>query len=291
MWGWWLARVERPVDSRPWALLRILVSGAIVGDLLRVAWLRLVPVLFGGDFGAQPDDAFVLDAVFGEGAGLVAYGVALGCLSLSALGVATRANIVLGVLAYAQLGHCFPPGDRAIDRVLRSVLLLLLVTNAHRRWALGPWLRKKAPALTTMGWAEDLLRLFLVVVYLSAGLAKLLQQPRWLATEGTPVLYRVMTDPMAAHLDAAWWWDHPAMFRVGGWATIALELGAVLLLTRAGPIWALGGVAMHLGIALTMELGMFSWGMLAVYPVLLWPLVGPLVGPLVVRVTRGGSSA
>ena len=31
------------------------------------------------------------------------------------------------------------------------------------------------------------------------------------------------------------------------------------------------GALMHLGIALTMTLGMFSWGMLALYPILLAP--------------------
>ena len=32
---------------------------------------------------------------------------------------------------------------------------------------------------------------------------------------------------------------------------------------------SIAGASMHLGIALTMDLGMFSWGMLALYPILL----------------------
>jgi hypothetical protein len=181
--------------------------------------------------------------------------------------------MLLGVLAYAQLGHLFPPGDRAIDRVLRCVLLLLLFTNAHRRLSLGNLLRKRAAVLTMPGWADDVLRLFLVIVYMAAGTAKLMQQPHWLGASGRPVLYRVVTDPLAGRLDPEAWESMSALFFVGGWGTIALELSALLLFTRVAPYWALVGATMHVGIAFTMELGMFSWGMLSLYPVLLAPLV------------------
>ena len=281
LWRWWVDRVHRPVDSTPFAWVRILTASALLGDLLRVAQLGMVRTLFvtgeHGGLGAFQDDTFVLDRVLGSQAGLVAYGTTLVCMALTAVGVAVRPAIVVGVLAYAQLGHCFPPGDRAIDRVLRCVLLLLLFTNAHRRLSLGNLLRRLPPLRTTARWAEDLLRWFLVLVYLSAGIAKLMQQPRWLASDGTPVVYRVMTDPLAGQLDAAFWWDHPLLFRVAGWGTIALELGAVLLLTRLAPWWATLGLLMHLGIFFTMKLGMLSWGMLAVYPVLLWPWIQKLM--------------
>jgi hypothetical protein len=265
------------VDTLPFALVRIGASLAIVADLLRVASLGLVPRLFvqgqHGGFGAESDSAYVLDPVFGQTGGLWAYGVSLTCMVLTALGIGTRPAMLLGVLAYAQLGHLFPPGDRAIDRVLRCVLLLLLFTNAHRRLSLGNLLRKRAAVLTMPGWADDVLRLFLVIVYMAAGTAKLMQQPHWLGASGRPVLYRVVTDPLAGRLDPEAWESMSALFFVGGWGTIALELSALLLFTRVAPYWALVGATMHVGIAFTMELGMFSWGMLSLYPVLLAPLV------------------
>jgi hypothetical protein len=68
---------------------------------------------------------------------------------------------------------------------------------------------------------------------------------------------------------AAWPW----LWRIGGWLTIGLELASPLLLTRFRHFWAVGGILMHLGIALTMDLGMFSWGMLSMYLVVLSPWV------------------
>ena len=39
-------------------------------------------------------------------------------------GVAARPALLIGVLAYAQAGHLYAPGDRGIDRILRTVLLI-----------------------------------------------------------------------------------------------------------------------------------------------------------------------
>ena len=75
-----------------------------------------------------------------------------------------------------------------------------------------------------------------------------------------------MVDPLAAHMDPhrmlAWEWP----LRIMGWGTIAFELSVPLIWTRWAPYWALIGVTMHLGIFYTMDLGMFSWGMLSLYP-------------------------
>ncbi|MDP2314581.1 MAG: HTTM domain-containing protein [Pseudomonadota bacterium] len=267
-WARWVRYTSRDMDARPLALVRIFACVAILLDLLQVGRLGLVETLFrpwaAGGLSVVQDDANVLVALSPTWGGPVAYVVTLVCLALVALGVWTRPALVVGLLAYAQLGHLYPPGDRAIDRLLRSALLLVLVSGAHRRFALTGTRQDRVPA-----WPADTIRLLLVLVYLSAGVAKLQQQPGWLAWTGTPVLYRVMGDPLAAHVDpeaAVPFWP---VLRVLGWGTIALECSAPLVFTRFAPYWALGGAAMHLGIALTMDLGMFSWGMLGLYPILL----------------------
>jgi len=277
-WARWVAFTGREMDARPLALVRILACVAILADLLQVGRLGLVSTLFrpaaAGGLSAVQDDAGVLVALSPAWGGPIAYGITLVGLGLAAVGVWTRPALVIGLLAYAQLGHLYPPGDRAIDRILRTVLLVLVASGAHRRYAVtGPRV-DRAPA-----WPADTVRLLLVIVYLSAGLAKLQQQPGWLSLVGTPVLYRVMTDPLAAHVDpvsATSWFP---LLRLLGWGTIALELSAPLLFTRFAPLWAIAGVSMHLGIALTMDLGMFSWGMLALYPILFAPLLERRSGP------------
>jgi len=191
-------------------------------------------------------------------------------MALTSAGLWMRPAIIIGVLAYAQLGHLYPPGDRAIDRILRSALLILLFSGADRTIALGRTSNDPIPA-----WPAHMLKYFLVLVYLSAGLAKLIQQPGWLSLTADPPLLRILIDPMAGDLDPLFWAQFPWLFRLGGFATIAFELSSPLLLTRHAHRLAVVGIFMHLGIAATMTLGMFSRGVLAFYPLLLAPFILP----------------
>jgi hypothetical protein len=269
-WARWVAWCGREEDARTQALVRVLAPLMIVLDLGRAWQLGLLETLFrpyaAGGINKIRDSAFVLDLWLSDDvAGLAAVGVTLVSFSLASAGLAARPALIVGVLAYAQVGHLFPPGDRAIDRILRTVLLLWAFGQSHRRWSLSP-----QPALARVpAWPADVARFLMVLIYLSAGVGKLMVEPAWLAWSGTPVLYRVMTDPLAAHLDpvAMQAWFVP--LRVMGWATIALELSAPLILTRWVRWWAIPGAIMHLGIHAAMDLGMFSWGMLSLYP-LLW---------------------
>lgn len=77
-----------------------------------------------------------------------------------------------------------------------------------------------------------------------------------------------VTNPVSGHVDpvagAEWMW----FWRLGGWFTILLELSAPLIFTRLAPYRAVFGLSLHLGIAATMKLGMFSRGVTALYPIL-----------------------
>jgi hypothetical protein len=265
LWSRWVERCDTMVDVRPLVAVRILLAACVAFDLLRVQQLGLTPVLFklGGHGGltAFHDPHLVIHAWWGASAGPIAMGVTLVSMGMVMVGVWTRPAILIGVLAYSQLGHLFPPGDRAVDRIIRTALLMLMFTRAT-----GPWWRIEGRQ--TRGWSVDMLKFFLVMIYLSAGLAKLIQQPGWLSLTAEPPLLRIMTDPMSAHLDPTFWAQYPWLFRLGSWGTIVLELSSVLIFTRWCRHWAVIGAAMHVGIFLTMGLGMFSLGMLSFYPVL-----------------------
>ena len=271
IWRRWTAYCDRQMDPRPLALVRILVPLMIVLDLLRLLQLGLVEVVFrpweAGGLSTFTDSTALIDTWSPEWGGIVAFGLTLVCMVFVGLGRFMRPAIVIGCLAYAQLGHLYPPGDRAIDRILRCTLLFLLFSQADEYWA---WNTKKR-ATRISAWPAQGIRFMLVMIYMAAGISKIAQQPNWLAIDGMPVLYRIMTDPLASNMDPETWaWAFP-LFRIGGWATIFLEVGAFLILTRWCRWWAIGGALMHLGIAATMTLGMFSWGMLALYPLLLSP--------------------
>jgi hypothetical protein len=191
----------------------------------------------------------------------------VGFLSLALLGVVARPALLLGALCHAQLAWLYHTGDRAVDHLLRTVWLVLAFSGSHRALAVGG-----RPHLATVpAWPADFIRYLLVLMYMGAGAAKLIANPRWLALSGTPVLYRIMTNPMAAHLDPHVGAEWAGTLRFFGWGTIALELSAPLLFTRWARWWAVAGAMMHIGIAAFIDIGVFSYGMLALYPLLLWP--------------------
>ena len=265
VWQTWVARCDRPVQAQPLVLTRILLATCVLLDLLRIIQLDLLDVIFklGKDGGltAFHGPQLIIHDWWGPAAGPIALGITVVCMLLVIAGYGTRLAILVGVLAYSQLGHLFPPGDRAVDRVIRTGLLIVMCSGAA-----GPWWKSRET--TIRGWSIDLVRYFLVMIYLSAGLSKLIQQPGWLSLTGAPPLLRILADPLSAHLAPVFWHDWTWLFRLGSWGTIALELSAILLLTRWCRHWAIFGALMHVGIFVTMGLGMFSLGMLSFYPVL-----------------------
>jgi len=274
LWQRWVHYVGQQMDPRPLALVRILVPIAIIVDLLRILQLGLFGDMFTphslGGLSAIQDPHWILSHWLGSSASMVALIVTLVCMALTSAGLWMRPAILLGILAYAQLGHLFPPGDRAIDRILRTGLLILLFSKADQAFSLRRVQSQPIPA-----WPAQLIRYFLVLVYLSSGLAKLIQQPGWLSFSADPPLLRIMIDPMAGDLNPYFWAQFPWLFRLGGFVTIAFELMSPLLLTRHAHKLAAFGVLMHIGIAITMNLGMFSWGMLSFYPLFLAPIFLP----------------
>lgn len=283
-WAWWVARVNRPVDVRPFALARISLALCVLVDQLQMWSVGMSGVAYqlseyGGLGGFHRAQYWFLDA--GPAAAPALWVVWMVCMACVALGVATRPAMLFGVLAYAQLGHLFPTGDRGVDRIVRTVLLLLLFTNAHRCYALGNVLRRRPRLATTPGWAHDLVHLFLVVVYAAAGVAKVANNGWW-KLSGTPMLLRVLADPMAGRIDpdTRVWRSSAPLLRVAGMATVVWEVMSPMFLTRYARWWALFGVAMHLGIAATMKLGMFSYGMLSLY----WIVLAPVLLPAIDRV-------
>ena len=271
-WFAWVSRCAQKTDPMPQALTRVFLGLCVVFDLVRVGQLGLVQDFFrsyeyGGLSQQQFDRMLWITEVSPEWGGLVAWGLCLLCALLVVLGVAVRPSIVVFLVLYAQLGHLYPPGDRAIDRLIRTAMLILLFSGAHRAFRIrGGDSATKIPA-----WPVAMITFVLVLMYMSAGIHKVWVNPQWLAWTGDVPLYRILTDPMSGKVDAVWAADWMGIWRVLGWFTILFEIGSFLLLTRWGRWWALLGLTMHLGLVFTMHLGMFSWAMLAFYPILLGP--------------------
>ena len=80
--------------------------------------------------------------------------------------------MLVGLLGLAQPGH--------LDPLVRTTLLVLLVSGSHHRLSVVRWLQKAIPVRQTAAWPADLLRFWLVLVYLSVGLNKLGAAPVWI---------------------------------------------------------------------------------------------------------------
>ncbi len=286
-WSRWVAAVSAPVDARILGLIRILLAACVVVDLLLAGGLGLVDILWvpyeQGGLSKVQDPSLWVDDFLGESTGVVLYGLSVASMALVALGIGGRPVQLFAILCYAQLGHLYPPGDRGVDRVIRTGLFLLLFSKAHQSLSLGRRLRGKPQVQTVSSAVPWMLRILLANIYLSAGIAKLMTTDAWLQWKAWPVLYRVLSDPMAAKLDPLVADDFMWVWNLGAYFTIALELSAPLLLTRWSKYWAAVGLGLHLGIASMMHLGMFAWGMMSLYPVLMIPWMTALLNRLMPR--------
>jgi hypothetical protein len=260
LWERWVGWTHAPVDARALLWVRRLLPLAVAGDLLDMVWRGawdavLFPAAEGG-LASDPAGWFLLDRLASPGPML--WWVLLLSMVVAMSGRGVRVALVIGLLASAQYGHFYTLGDRGIDRIIRTTMLILICSRVC----------DSPTPQTIRAWAPNLIRWLLVLVYLGAGIGKLSNTMAWWHPAMRPELYTILADPLAGRLDPMFWGQHATPFILGGWATLVFELSAPLIFTRFAPWWALVGMALHLGIAATMYLGMFPFGMLALYPLL-----------------------
>lgn len=108
-------------------------------------------------------------------------------------------------------------------------------------------------------------------LYLSTGLMKALEEPRW--WDGLALQYDLLDrhhagGPLAAALSG-----QPALVRPMAWFTLAFELGflPLMLVRRLQAPTLAAGLLLHLGIGLLMKVGALGEVAVALYPALLHP--------------------
>ncbi|HEX5760741.1 MAG TPA: HTTM domain-containing protein [Thermoanaerobaculia bacterium] len=112
----------------------------------------------------------------------------------------------------------------------------------------------------TAALSRFVLRAHLSIAYLSSGLAKA-AGTQWRDGEA---VWRALMRPSTAPVDFSWLASAPWLPTAMGWSVVAVEIGYVALAwSRRTRPWLLGAVfAMHLGIAMTLGLWIFSAVML-----------------------------
>ncbi len=293
----WIALWDRREPPTALAAVRIAVAVVLLYDYAVVWRLDLIEALW-----AQQPDGYATGGwarwsarwlgVDG-GSALALWGAGVIGLVCVITGTLTRVACVVVVLVSAQLAHRSPDADRGIDCLIRIVLLVLALSRSHAMWSVDAWVLRKLgrpmPA-EVPAWPRYLLLLQLLWVYFSGGHNK--TGAEWGPYGGFTALANALSDPHFARFEPGWVGPIYPLTRAATATTMMFELGAPLMLlftyyaaTRGRPgrlrrwcnrlhlrwIWIGLGVMFHLGIALTLRLGIFPSAMLAMYPVLLFP--------------------
>jgi hypothetical protein len=301
-WDAWVRFWDQRELADTLAIVRIGVGLTLVWDLMTAGALGLVVPLWApieeGGFGPASYAEPLCGVYRWFGASATATWVLYGLTALLALcmtlGLFTRASALLFVLGYAQLSQLSPAADRGIDNLLRNVCLLLAFSGAGATLSLEARIfhgRFRRDALVP-AWPRYLLILQLMLVYFGAGMLK--QSAQWTSLDHYSALYVVLNRPHIARftlppaLQAA---SYPFL-QFSTFLTVLFERSSPLIpvllwlratRARAGrvralamrsrilPLWVGTGVGFHLGLAVLLQLGIFPWGCLALYPALAHP--------------------
>jgi hypothetical protein len=227
-----------------------------------------------------------------ETAQLLFYAALLSAL-LFALGLLFRASGLVLVLALTELAHFAPDGDRAIDKLLRLVVIVLSLSAAGQRWSLDALILRRLGRPVPSGapaWPRYLLFAQLAWVYFSAAHNR--SGRAWWPWGGFGAVSQILGDPHVSRFAPGFAARLTPLPQLATAFTMLFELSApvIILVTfldrhpeRGGRVgaflrrfrvrwwWLALGISLHLGIAVSMRLGVFPFGILALYPVLLHP--------------------
>lgn len=198
------------------------------------------------------------------------------------VGYRTRLAVFATWLMMLSLSVRNPLVLDAGDSVQRTMLFWSMFVPLGAAWSMdartSPRDRNDAQAVTSVATAAILLQL--LVVYFGAAMFKM--NPIW-TREFSGVYYALHCDPFATTLGRTLR-DHYGMTQVLTAATISLELcGPILLLVPWGNRWLrIALIAafwlFHLGLAVTMTLGLFPWTCMACWllfvPGTIWDRLG-----------------
>jgi hypothetical protein len=296
----WISFWDRREGPESLALARILVALVILIDLTSALLLGLVPDLWAppptglGWVGLEATPP-PLTRLFGASSAtvLVVFVLAYASALLLLAGVVMLPAGALFAIASAELARLATDGERGVDKLLRIAVMVLALSGADARFSLRSLLRARQglPAIDSVpAWPRQLLFLELVWVYFSAAHNR--GGTAWWPAGGFSAISNVLSDPHYARFAPGWAAAVFPLTQLSTAVTMAFELSAPLLVPltlldrgaldggrlgelvrrfRVRFVYLSVGVLLHLGIWLTMRLGIFSLGMLSLYSVLLDP--------------------
>jgi hypothetical protein len=272
--GWWNRFWFSETDPRIYAGLRILFG--LLG-LISLLGLLNLPLFWRCDgLTASRGDA-VCQYFEARGLGWLPGSATLGLSALSflamAAGLFSRVATVAAFASMYLLARWNALPLSAAHQVLRCMLFCLIWADTGRVWSVDAWWgrRRGRPARSAppLIWPQQLIRIQVAAIYLVTGLWKL-NNVLWRDGSALHYVYENHQFRRFAMPESGW---VDATTTLATYLTLAWELTfSFLVMHRRTRRVALAlGVAIHLGMWLTLELGPFSWIMLASYVAFLEP--------------------
>ena len=257
-----------PISPHIYAVLRLVFGVLCLLDLLGTTPISrfwdldgITPVPGGGNWGFR---AWVAQSGYAPLAARAFFFGTFLAYSCMAAGIGGNAAVVASFLASIWQGAWNVLPLSAAHQVLTAVLFSLLWADCTQLFALG---RARAPGEVPRAEPVGPLRLLqyqVSLIYFSSGVAKFTSE---LWRDGTALYYVLSNNVLPRFpIDVV----PPALYGVATLATygtLVFELGFPFLVAwrRTRPFTLLAGVALHLGAWVMLEVGPFSWVMIATY--------------------------
>jgi hypothetical protein len=316
LWARWVSLLAEREPGTSLALFRIACGLCLLGSVGSVAWHGLVPVLWLGpsDGGyTTPSTPWLFRHLGGVHPGTVwpvVAGTLLCGLALAA-GLGGRLTPFLALQGYLALWGLNGDALGGYDWLLTNALWLLVLSRSTATLALDCrlWTGAWSSAELVPAWPRYLAIYQIVLVYWSTGMHKL--SAFWTPAGGYSALYYILQEPNWQRWDMSWLaWVYP-LTQVATALSWLWEVTAPLLLLvlwyrrtadRPGRLralcnrlplrglWMLVGLSVHLGIALFMNVGPFSWISLSYYLCLFRPEVRINGNTLCPMISRPGTA-
>jgi hypothetical protein len=292
----WVAFWDRRQPATSLAFTRVLVGTVLFLDMLLAKNKGAMPALLGapptgmGSGSSAFPEFLPAPSASSEGVAMFWWAMVLLTSLMFALGLFYKVAGLLLALVLVNLARFDPDGD-AIDSLYRVVVPILTLSRANACCSLDAWVARRMgrplPALVP-AWPRYLLMAQLLWMYFSAGHCR--DDASWWPHGRFSAIGNVMGDPHFARFSPGSLVGIYPITQLATAVSMIFELSAPLMVVmtwlradgggrwgerlrrwRVRWMWLAAGAALHLGIAVTMTLGMFPYGVLALYPLFLHP--------------------
>lgn len=272
---WWTRVFFAPESTSSVAIIRVLSGLAILGWAVSVT--PDVQDFFGQDalapFGSTRNGRWTLLQWWDSPiAPTVIYAVLVVAAVSLTVGFHTRLSGLVALVMLLAFSRRNPWVVNSGDLLLRHLAFYAALAPGGVALSVDAWRKHGTPWVFPQraAWARRLMQVQLSVIYLSTVVAKA-QGSSW--HDGTAVGYAVRIEDLVRFATPDFIIDNILLVNLMTYGTLAAELAlAVLIWNKRLRYWVLGvGVLLHLSIDLTLTVGFFSYGMIALYPAFIEP--------------------